>query len=268
MNDRECVALLQWALPRLGLRWHGFTNVRRQVCRRVSARAAALGLPDAAAYKRRLEDDPSELAALDALCFVTISRFYRDRRTFDLLRHELLPALAEEALARGETVLRAWSAGCASGEEPYTLSIVWHTELAARFPSLSLEILATDFDQEVLARARRAVFSPSSLRELPEELQRAALENGAVRAPFRSGIDFVHADIRRFAPTAWQNLVFCRNVAFTYFAEDAQRAFAERAAQCLLPGGLLIIGGHETLPPGTPDFQPCAASPHVFIRAR
>src|SRR5262245_29735844 len=101
MTDRECVELLQWALPRLGLRWRGFKNLRRQVCRRISARAAELGISDAASYRRRLEEDPDELQKLDALCFVTISRFYRDHRIFDALRHTLLPKLAEAACARG-----------------------------------------------------------------------------------------------------------------------------------------------------------------------
>src|ERR1700754_555065 len=110
MNDRECVELLQWALPRLGLRWRGFKNLRRQVCRRVQTHCSELGL-DVAAYRRRLEQDPEELLALDALCFVTISRFYRDHRIFDALRGRLLPMLAEAAIARGEHVLRAWSAG-------------------------------------------------------------------------------------------------------------------------------------------------------------
>jgi len=250
-------------LPKLGLRWRGFTNVRRQVCRRVAARAAHLGL-DAEAYRRRLEEDPEELAALDALCFVTISRFYRDRRTFDLLRHELLPALAKAAVERGETVLRAWSAGCASGEEPYTLAILWRAELTPCFPSLTLEIEATDFDEAVLARARRGVFEPSSLRELPEELKRDAFEDGSVRATFREGITFERADIRRFVPPMRQDIVLCRNVAFTYFDEDAQRAFAARAAGCLVPGGLLIVGGHETIPQGTPGLQPTAQSPHIY----
>src|SRR4051794_28712317 len=116
MDDRECVALLQWALPLLGLRWLGFKNVRRQVCRRVTAHIAALGL-DQASYRRLLEVDPAERRALDALCYVTISRFYRDRQLFDALRERLMPALAEIARSSERRVLSVWSAGCASGEE-------------------------------------------------------------------------------------------------------------------------------------------------------
>jgi len=272
MNDRDCVELLQWALPRLGLRWRGFKGLRRQVCRRMNARADELGLHDAAAYRQRLEDDPEELRVLDSLCFVTISRFYRDRNVFEALRSTLLPEIAEAAIARGERVLRAWSAGCASGEEPYTLAIVWRVALAPRFPSLALEILATDFDETVLARAARGCYEPSSLRELPEDLRAAAFERSGdlacIRATFREGIVFEHRDVRRFVPAEPQHVVFCRNVAFTYFDEATQRDFAERVAARLVPGGLLVLGGHETLPEGVIGLEPSRASPHVYVRAR
>src|SRR6185295_20147796 len=124
VSDR-CVELLQWALPRLGKRWQGFRNVRGQVCKRIARRARELGLADLEAYRAHLEAHDDEWPVLDALCRVTISRFYRDRAVFDRLRLEILPAFAERAAARGESVVRAWSAGCASGEEPYTLAMIW-----------------------------------------------------------------------------------------------------------------------------------------------
>ena len=277
MNDRECVELLQWALPRLGLRWQGFKGLRRQVCRRMAGRMAELGLADIASYRRRLEEDPDELRALDALCFVTISRFYRDRQVFDALRTTLLPERARAAAARGDSILRAWSAGCASGEEPYSLAIVWQLEIAPRVPSLRLEILATDFDETVLARAVRGCYERSSLSELPETLRAAAFDidttNGdqvaCLAARFREGITFERRDIRRFVPVEPQDLVLCRNVAFTYFDEAAQRDFLRRAVERLVPGGLLVIGGHEALPPRAAEehgLVPTPEAPHVFSR--
>src|SRR5262249_27026248 len=156
-----------------------------------------------------------ELVRLDALCFVTISRFYRDRRIFDALRLTLLPRLAEGAARRGDPTLRIWSAGCASGEEPYTLAIVWELELAARFSSPQLAMLATDFDPVVLTRAVRGYYQASSLRELPRELRDAAFETvgdlACVRARFRAPITFERRDIRSFVPPEMQDLVLCRN---------------------------------------------------------
>jgi chemotaxis protein methyltransferase CheR len=115
-HDAE-VEFLQWALPRLGLRWAGFRRVRGQVRRRVRRRVAALGLEDLDAYRAYLDAHPEEWEVLDALTPITISRFYRDRDVFARLEDDVLPALASAAAAAGRDGLRCWSAGCASGEE-------------------------------------------------------------------------------------------------------------------------------------------------------
>lgn len=269
LNDRDCVALLQWAAPRLGLRFRGFTNVRRQVCRRIAERTRELGL-DAEGYRARLEDDAAELRVLDGLCYVTISRFYRDRSVYEALRRDLLPSLAEIATRRGDGALRIWSAGCASGEEPYTLAILWRAELAERFAHLPLEIMATDRDEVVLARARRGEYQASSLRELPAELRDVAFESvdgGAlhrVRDVYRRDVVYARGDVRDFTPDAPLHLVMCRNLVFTYLDEDAQRAFLGRLTERLVPGGLLVVGSHETVPEGFLTTHPTV--PWVFVR--
>ncbi|MFP3941442.1 MAG: CheR family methyltransferase, partial [Thermoanaerobaculia bacterium] len=120
MRDDDCVRFLQWALPRLGMRWSGFRKVRRQVCRRITRRMGELGLRSLREYRERLEAEPGEWRELDRLCRVTISRFWRDRGTFRTLEETVLPALAGAALETGNATLEAWSCGCASGEEAYT----------------------------------------------------------------------------------------------------------------------------------------------------
>ena len=167
MNDAECVTFLQWALPHLRMRWKGFRRVRRQVRRRINARLQALGVPDAEAYRRHLEAHPDEWRILDGFCRVTISRFHRNRGVFRFLFHTVLPELAARAMARGDDTLRVWSLGCASGEEPYTLAIGWMHALRDLNPSVALSILATDADPHMLERARSAVYTRSSVRELP-----------------------------------------------------------------------------------------------------
>jgi chemotaxis protein methyltransferase CheR len=133
MTDGECVDLLREYLPRFGLSWRGFRRFRRQVCKRVARRLRALGLPDVLAYRERLAADPDEQALFDGMCRVTLSRFYRDRAVFDRLRAEELPRLAQAA-ARERRQLRCWTAGCASGEEPYTLALALRLGLAPAPP--------------------------------------------------------------------------------------------------------------------------------------
>jgi len=239
MRDEDCVALLRWALPRLGLRWAGFRRVRRQVCRRIDRRREQLGLETPAAYQRYLETHSSEWAQLDQLCRISISRFFRDRRLFERLGAEVLPELARSCAARGETELHAWSAGCASGEEPYSLVLVGATD-----------IVATDVDAHLLERARAGVYAASSLKEVPESLREQAFrrEGGRFRfvAPHR--IRFLCQDLREEMPEGPIDLILCRYLAFTYFGAALRNKVARELAARLAPGGLLTIGRHESLP--------------------
>ncbi|WP_141588889.1 protein-glutamate O-methyltransferase CheR [Myxococcus sp. AB056] len=270
MTDRECVELLQWAAPRLRLRWEGFRRVRGQVCKRIGRRLKALGLPDAGAYRARLEAVPSEWDALDALCRVTISRFYRDARVFEVLRHDLLPARLESLRSQGEATLRAWSAGCASGEEPYTLSVLFQLGLEPRFPGARLALVATDADAGLLARAARGCYPRGALRELPRAWAERAFpgpgDEPCLAPEFRRAVDFLQQDLRSQMPDGPFHLVLCRNVAFTYFAPPLQREVLSRLVARLVPGGLLVIGGHESLPEGDFGLTRAAGPLPVFAR--
>jgi chemotaxis protein methyltransferase CheR len=247
--DESCVAFLQWALPRVGLRWAGFRKVRRQVCRRLQRRVGALGLAGLDAYRAYLDAHPEDWAQFEALTPVTISRFYRDRAVFARLEDAVLPALAA-----GRDRLTAWSAGCASGEEAYTLALLWEEALAARFPALRLGILATDVDPAMLRRAREATYEQSSLRELPAPWrERGFVRRGgryALRPRYRRLVHVRRHDLRTSPPAGPFDLVLCRNVAFTYFEPELQRAVLARLIEALRPGGALVIGLHEQLPLG------------------
>jgi chemotaxis protein methyltransferase CheR len=270
VTDADCVAFLQWALPRLGLRWAGYRKVRAQACKRVARRMRQLGLPDAAAYRARLEADVAEWQALAALCPIPISRFYRDREVFDWLGAEVLPALARAALARGTPQLECWSAGCASGEEPYTLALQWELQLAARFPHLAFRVLGTDIDARLIERARAACYGASSLDSLPHNWREQAFESRGrlwcLRESMRRSVAFARQDLLAELPEREFDLVLCRNVAFTYFDEAAARLALERIASRLRPGGALVVGIHEQLPASAPGFAPWPGCRAVFCR--
>ena len=268
-DDAACVAFLQWALPELGLRWAGFRRPRAQVCKRLARRLRELGLPDLAAYRRLLAAQPDEWSALDALCRVTISRFWRDRGLFEALARDVLPCLAARAAARGAALLRAWSAGCGSGEEPFSLVLAWELGVPAR-SALGLRVLATDVDEDVLERARRAIYPESSLRELPLAWREVAFERVSqglrLRDRFRTPVELRRADVRHALPEERFDLVLCRNLAFTYFAEPVQRCVLERLASRLVAGGALAVGRHEALPEGQPWFAPWGAATSLYER--
>lgn len=270
MKDAECVEFLQWALPRLRMRWAGFRTVRRQVCRRFDARMRALGLSGVAAYRSYLETTPEEWEQLDALCRVTISRFYRDRAVFEFLERSVLPKLAGRAAGRGETV-QAWSVGCALGEEPYSLLLAWEFAVRPLTPAVALHVQATDADETMVRRARAGSYGKSSLRDLPESWRRSAFvhrgERYYLRPRFRQRVTVERHDVRGPSTNGEYDLVLCRNLAFTYFDLPLQREVAERLALVLRPGGALVIGSHETLPASTRALAPWCTRLGVY-RAR
>lgn len=259
MKDADFICFLQKTLPRLGYRWSGYRKVRGQVCKRISRRITALGLSDLAAYESYLAAHVEEWAVLDAMCGITISRFYRDKGVFAHLGSEVIPLLAAMAAARGEAEFRCWSAGCASGEEAYSLAMVWRFGVAPRFPGLALRLIATDCNPDLLGRARRGCYGRGSLKELPGDwLTRAfAVTDGqyCVENDFRCGIDFRRQDIRRRMPTGPFDLVLCRNLVFTYFEQGLQRDVGARIRKRMRAGGALVLGGHERLPQDLAGFE-------------
>ena len=270
MKDSDCVAFLQWALPRLRLRWSGFRKVRRQVCKRIGRRLSQLGFDDLTAYRSRLESNPAEWSVLDACCRITVSHFYRDRGVFEQLSSEVLPALAQAAPGREESLLRAWSVGCASGEEPFSLKMLWEFAVRHRFPGLELHITATDASARLLERAQRACYGAATLRELPAGWRDRAFGSTdklyCLRKKFHEGIDFRCEDIRVEQTEGPFDLVLCRNLVFTYFEEALQLDILPRLVGRLVPGGALVIGRHESLPAGELGLTPWPGCPCVHRR--
>lgn len=260
-DDNECVAFLQWALPRTGRRWEGYRKVRRRVCRRINRRVAELGLGSLAEYRAHLEGgDPREWSVLDSLSDVVISRFYRDRAVFDFLRDDVLPELAERP------PLRVWSAGCANGEEPYTLAILGERTGTA------MEILATDIDPTVLQRAERARYPRSAVRDVPASWREFAFSHLGdeleLLPPFREPVRFAQHDIRTPAPAGPFDLVLCRYQAFTYFDEAGQRAAVRSFAGVMRAGAVLVLGSREQVPDDERNFEVWSRKLCVFRRTR
>ena len=231
------------------------------MCKRIARRAHELGVSP-----RELSRD--ELAAL---CTVTISRFYRDRAVFDCLGARVLPALAEAALARGATALDCWSAGCASGEEPYTLTIQWQAALAPRFPTLEPRVLGTDIDATLLERAQSACYNASSLKELPASWRSQAFERRArlfcLREDYRRAVEFERRDLLAEPRERRFDLIVCRNLAFTYFGPDLARAALQLMVRRLRPRGALVIGVHEQLPDNAGQLAPWPGCRAIYQKA-
>ena len=258
MTDRECVEFLQWALPRLEMRWRGFRKVRGQVHKRIDRRLEELDLSGIADYRDYLQAHPAEWPVLDRFCRITISRFYRDRRVFDHLRDEVLPELACGAAARGENEVRSWCVGCASGEEAYTLEILWKRHISPRCPRVKLRQVATDANGQLLRRASRARYPGSSVKDVPADWLDTVFERSeneySLRPEFRGQVEFRQQDIRVEVSSGPFHVVLCRNLVFTYFSKELQEGILQRLVAQIAPEGVLVIGKQESLPKNTREL--------------
>jgi chemotaxis protein methyltransferase CheR len=239
---------LRTALPALGLRWRRFRS--GTIRRRIGGRLQELGFSSLAGYRSHLLAHPEEQRFLTDQLTVTISRFWRNRFVFDSLARMWLPALLARLEPRES--LRVWSAGCACGEEPYSLLLLWEEYFAAS--GHALRLVATDANRRCLHRAREGRYPASSLRELPPDLRRRYFVNeggdSVINPEFRARVVWLEHNLFWDSPFPDNHLILCRNLAYTYFTEPVQQEMTRRFHQALLPGGLLVIGRKDQLPPG------------------
>ncbi|MEA3428726.1 MAG: CheR family methyltransferase [Thermodesulfobacteriota bacterium] len=190
-----------------------------------------------------------------------MSRFYRDKGVFDYcIGNKVFPALAQMSADSGDNSIKCWSAGSASGEEAYTIALIWQFVLSLDYPDMDIQITGTEVDSNLLERAERACYLQSSVKELPEKwLSQAFKRTGkqyCLYQEFREKVNFISQDIRLAAPDGPFHMVLCRNLAFTCFDISLQKEVLKRIFDSLLDGGALVIGIHESLPGGITCLHP------------
>jgi chemotaxis protein methyltransferase CheR len=230
--------------------WSGFRKVRKGVKKRVRRHMQAVGCTGMDAYLDLLRQHPEARAECQRCLTVTISRFFRDRKLWDHLQARTLPGLIKRFPER----LTAWSAGCANGEEPCTLSMTWEN-LAATLPSApALDILATDAEPPCILRAETGRYPQSSFREMPEDLGSRWFhkERGGrwwqIDARLRQRVRLQVHQLLDDPPAGPFHMILLRNNLLTYYQGPAMIAALERIAATLPKGGVLIVGSHEQPP--------------------
>ncbi len=233
--------------PLLGLQWRPFQ--RKGIKRKVERRITQIGLSNFEEYSLSVKRDSDERLLLSKLLTVTISRFFRDKEVFETLHQSVIPSLLKE---EDRKELRIWSIGCASGEEPYSLALLWEDKFQQTWPQVCLSILATDVDEKMLVRAKEGRYKNSSLKEVPEEIVKIFFKREGefyiVDPNLREGVAFERHDILGEEPFWEMDIVFCRNLAFTYFSKESQIKVLKKIAFSLKEKGYLVIGKDECLP--------------------
>ena len=270
MKDSECVDFLQWALPQIHMRWAGFRKVRKQVCKRIDQRLHTLSINNLKKYREYLQTHAEEWGELSHLCRITISRFYRDIMVFTSLQKEYLPEQLKRISKEGRLILNILCVGSGSGEEPYTISILWQQILSKTFPDCAIDILATDIDHRLIERAKIACYSYSSIKDLPMSLRNIAFdyqdEKYCLKSVYKQNIEFKIHDVCCEFPDKIFDVILCRNLVFTYFDIKLQKSILADFRHHLTPDGLLVIGAHERLPKETMSFTPLSKTLGIYQR--
>jgi two-component system, chemotaxis family, CheB/CheR fusion protein len=233
--------------------------------RRIEKRMAVVGVEGFSQYQDYLEVNPREFTELFNTILINVTSFYRDAPAWEFLADDLVRQLLDTH--PDDAPLRIWSAGCASGEEAYTVAMVLAEAMGEEAFKSRVKIYATDLDDDALADARHGVYSNDSLKNIPPELVDKYFEPNtrglAFRPDLRRSIIFGRNDLVSDAPISRIDLLVCRNVLM-YFTPEAQGHILERFNFALNPTGFLFLGKSEMLIAHSALFSPYNLKWRVF----
>jgi chemotaxis methyl-accepting protein methylase len=218
--------------------------------RRIAVRMRARGAHTYSDYAKLLDHDKAEYdKLLDALT-INVTKLFRNWETYDAIARQVVPALWQ----RPEPRLRTWSAGCSSGEEPYSVATLFyrHAELLGAAPRTRdrVDLLGSDIDRVSLAAAERARYDETAFADTPADIRNRYFTPGYPASPIPAIKELVRLErrdlLKEAPPSGGLHLVTCRNVII-YFDRATQEALFERFHDALVPGGFLVLGKVETL---------------------
>lgn len=249
-----------------GIDFHSYKTPT--ILRRLQRCIIAAGAADLDQYTEFLEHHPDEYQRLASSFLIKVTDFMRDPELFQVLREKVLPDLIASGRDRSNE-LRFWSAGCATGEEAYSLAILVLEALGDELPNFTVKIFATDLDSDAIAFARRGLYPSSALVQLPDDLiDRYFTKTGKgyeVKKLVRSLVVFGEHDLGQRAPFPRIDMVLCRNVLI-YFTRELQQRALQLFAFSLREGGYLALGKTETVSPAPTFFAPELPKLKVYRR--
>lgn len=237
--------------------------------RRIAVRMRARGKSTYDDYAELLDRDPAEYELLLEALTINVTRFFRDAPMWAWLKREVVPYL----LGRSAGPSRIWSAGCASGEELYSVAILLNEaqEFSEGTGSGPFELLGTDIDEQSLELAREGSYSSLAMAEMPDEQRERWFSAGPpyqIDPRLQRGVRFEWADLITDRPAERQHLVLCRNVII-YLDRTIQQELFEKFYQVLEPGGYLVLGKVETLlGPARARFEVVDGRQRIFRKPR
>jgi two-component system CheB/CheR fusion protein len=245
-----------------------FTGYKRSsLVRRVAKRMEVVGIEGFTAYMDYLEVHPEEFGRLFDTILINVTAFFRDDTAWELIGTEIIPRIVGPK--RPDDPIRCWCAGCASGEEAYTIAMQFAEALGLEAARDHVKIYATDVDEEALARARHAQYEERQIEGVPETLREKYFEkvNGryVVNKDLRRMVIFGRHDLIQDAPISRIDLLVCRNTLM-YLNSETQSRILERFHFALSERGVMFLGKAETLLTYNNTFTPIDLKRRVFTK--
>src|SRR5215831_16742239 len=262
-DDPRFEALLDYLK---GTRGFDFTAYKRSsLMRRIQKRLQAISIESYDGYQAYLEAHPEEFGLLFNTILINVTSFFRDPEAWGYLTSQIVPRILGGS--RPDSAIRVWSAGCASGEEAYTLAMVLAEQLGIEAFRRRVKIYASDVDEDALMQARHATYAASQVEDVPPELRSKYFERVDDRYLFnkdvRRSIIFGRHDLVQDAPISRVNLLVCRNTLM-YFTRETQAKVLNRFHFALRNGGFLFMGRAELLLTHGELFTPVELKWRVF----
>jgi chemotaxis protein methyltransferase CheR len=225
--------------------------------RRIAVRMRAWGVEDCTAYSRILTTELSEKEMLLKDITINVTNFFRDPKVFDVFKKEVLSEIIRNKVEQKRRSIRLWSAGCASGEEPYSLGILLHSTLGKELPNFIVSILGTDIDAYSLEAAKKGQYNPTEVENVPQNhLMRYFTfdhDKYSISDDVRRLVRFKHLDLFAENKLPYFDAIFCRNVII-YFSREMQNNLFTRFHDSLGLDGYLVLGKTEMLTGNAKDL--------------
>jgi two-component system CheB/CheR fusion protein len=246
-----------------------FTGYKRStLMRRVVKRMQTVGIEDFDAYRDYLEVHADEFEALFNTILINVTSFFRDPEAWETLRRDFIPAILERKGPHDP--VRVWTAGCASGQETYTVVMALAEAMGPERFREQVKVYATDADNEALAAARQGAYDDEEMEELPEGYRERYFERvggrWTFRADLRRQVIFGRHDLVQDAPISHLDLLVCRNVLM-YFNTEVQSRILTRFHFALAPHGVLFLGKAEMMRSHADLFAPASLPSRIFRKA-
>jgi two-component system, chemotaxis family, CheB/CheR fusion protein len=240
---------------------------RSTVQRRIERRMALYQIPEISDYHRLLCENPDERTRLSKDMLIGVTSFFRDAEAFENLREKVIVPLVQEK--NNASPLRVWIAGCATGEEAYSVVMLLMEEMARARKNFSLQIFASDIDRDALKSAREAIYSQSITADVSEErLARFFVKKDGtyqIDKRVREAVTFAEHNVITDPPFLRMDLISCRNLMI-YIEPEVQRKVINLFAFALLPGKYLFLGKSDTTIEQSDPFEPVSRSWRIFQR--